>query len=85
MVKPMTNAIATALASQRLAPVSVVREGRDEQHINAIPKTGAGSTKCAKLYRICPHLPQSVNRSGQVIKGDCEPLWFPRHSSPCVI
>jgi hypothetical protein len=44
MVKPMTNTIATALASQRLAPVSVVREGRDEQHINAIPKTGAGST-----------------------------------------
>ncbi len=37
--------MATALASLSPVPVSFAREGRDEQHINAIPKRSANSTK----------------------------------------
>jgi len=37
--------MAMALASLSPVPVSFAREGRDEQHINAIPKRSANSTK----------------------------------------
>ena len=37
--------MAPALASLSPVPVSLVREGRDERHINAIPKRSANSTK----------------------------------------
>src|SRR5882724_5635813 len=36
-----TRIMATALASHRPAPVSIVREDRHAQHINVIPKKGA--------------------------------------------
>ena len=37
--------MATALGSLWPAAVSLAREGRDEQHVNAIPKRSASSTK----------------------------------------
>jgi hypothetical protein len=77
------NAIATTLASQRQTPVSVVREGRGEQLINAIPKTGAGPMR--KTLSDLPPFPQRVNLSRPLKRGDCKPLWFQRHSLPYVI
>jgi hypothetical protein len=42
------EAMAAALASRRPGPRSFVRDRRDEQHINAIPKRSANSIKTAK-------------------------------------
>ena len=39
--------IAMTLASLRPVPVSLAREGRDEQRMNVIPKRSASSTKNA--------------------------------------
>src|SRR5258708_2374407 len=41
-----TKATPTALASQRPAPISFAREGRDEQHMSGIPKSSANPKKC---------------------------------------
>jgi hypothetical protein len=39
-----TKATPMALESLPAAPVSIAREGRDEPHMNAIPKRNASST-----------------------------------------
>jgi hypothetical protein len=44
--KTRTKATPTALESLPPAPVSFAREGRDEQHMNAIPRSNANLTKC---------------------------------------
>jgi hypothetical protein len=78
-----TNAIATAFANQRLTPVSVVREGRDDPLIHAILKTGGRPDAQNFIgFAALPPEGQSVPASRE---GDCEALWFQRHRLPCVI
>jgi hypothetical protein len=83
ITRTSTNAIAAAFASQRPTPVSVFREGRGEQLINAIPK--ASIWRDAQNLSDLPAFPQRVNRSQPLTRGDCEALWFQRHSLLCVI
>ena len=74
----------TALAMLRAAPVSRAREGRDEQHMNAIPKNKKERQfdKNAKYQRpapICPQFSGSVNRSWPFARGDYRTLLFRCH------
>jgi hypothetical protein len=65
-VRPTTRNIATAATSLRMAEISFARDRRDEQHMNAIPKRSANSTKTPNYQRaglICPQLSGTVNRS----------------------
>ena len=72
----------TALAMLRAAPVSRAREGRDEQHMNAIPKNKKERQfdKNAKYQRpapICPQFSGSVNRSWPFARGDLPDIVVP--------
>ena len=75
--------MARAPTSLRPVLVSFAREGRDEQHINAISRRGASSTN-AKSHRpasICPQFSGSVNRSRSFASGVYRTLLFRCHRS----
>jgi hypothetical protein len=77
-----TKTMTMALASLRPVPVSLVRDSRDEQHMNAISKRSANATKMQKSQRpapICAQFSGSVNRSWSPARGDYRTLLFPSH------
>jgi hypothetical protein len=56
-----------ALASLLPAPVSLAREGSDEQRINAIPKRSASSTKKYKMPSARADLPPVLRERQSVL------------------
>jgi hypothetical protein len=63
----MTKTMATALASLPPAPVCFAREGRDEQHMNAIPKKERQLDKRAKIPAACADLPPVLRERQSVM------------------
>jgi hypothetical protein len=57
IVKARAKASATAGATTRPAPVPFAREGRDEQHMDAIPKSSANLSKVQKILSYEGDLP----------------------------
>jgi len=72
-----TKTVTMALARLRPVLVSLVREGRDEQHMNAIHKRSANSTKMQNPIgrgRFAPSSPEAsigLGPSQQAIAGRC--------------
>jgi len=89
-VRASAKATAAGLASLRAAPVCVVREGRDEQRMNAISKWSAGSAKtigpidAADLPPVLPkrQLPMTAGR-GQLAGIVVLLPQAPRHGRRC--
>src|ERR1700730_5737693 len=77
MATASTKAMAMALTSLRPAPVSFAREGRDEPHINAIPKRAPARQKPKNpggRRRFAPSSPGASIGHGpsqRVIAGHC--------------
>jgi hypothetical protein len=64
------KATAKAVVSLRPDPRSLVRDSRDEQHINAIPKRSVNSTKLQKIPAAGGDLPP-VLRERQSVLARC--------------
>jgi hypothetical protein len=61
------KAMAMAVASRRPEPLSLVRDSRDEQPINAIPKSSANSTKQQKIPAAGRDLPPVLRERQSVL------------------